>query len=510
MAKEAAAALVRAAALIGVAGCGLQASAQDLAASGKAQVTTTLAVEQALTEMRARPVLSNGLEATTRITPGLQLNLPAGRLRGALSYSAQLVHRAGPAATLGDEVLNALNASFVAEAVPNWAYVDARATVSQQSLSAFGRPAGDGTYGTANRAEVGTLSVSPYLRGPLGSLIDYEVRYTGSATRSRSTNAPESDTETALVTLGSPRRATLLGWSVTATRQRTAYVGASRSTTSDRAIATLVVNPDPELQILLNGGREGNDVGSVRRETFDNYGATVRWLPTPRTEVTLDAQERYFGRSHRVLLQHRMARSIWSYADTRDVTSGADTTGFGRPVTLYVLFDQLLLAQYPDATERDLRVRELIAAAGAKPDDVVAGGTLAGGITAQRRQDLSVALQGLRSTIALRAFRTDSRRIDDAAAQQPAGLEPVEQSGYSGTLSHSLTPLTTISLLGSRTMTHATATRAGTDQKSASLGLTSRLGPRMSGMLRAGYTVFNSPTDPSRETTVAGSVSLQF
>lgn len=497
-------------ALVAAALCAGSSWAQEVGGAGGLRVTAGVMAEQLLTEVRSRPSGDNGLESTTRLSPGLQVSSRSGRVRGSLSYTADLVHRRGRHETAGSEVLNGLNASFVAEAVPNWAYVDARASVSQQSLSAFGRPADNGTTANANRAEVGTVSLSPYARGPIGAYAEYEARWTASATRTRNSTAPGSDSETALLNLSSPRRATLLGWGLTATRQRTSFETTTRDTVSDRAIASIFFNPNPELQLAVNGGQEANDVGSVQRERYENYGASLRWTPSPRTLLVVDGQERYFGRSHRLQLQYRTPRSTWSYVDSRDVTNGADTTGSGQTLTLYQVMDLLLLAQFPDPTERDLRVRDAIAALGGRPDDVVAAGTLAGGVSVQRRQDLSFALQGIRTTIAVQAFRSDSRRIQDAASLQPVDLEPVEQSGYNATVSHRLTPQVSVALLGSRVITHSTATRPGVDQKSASFSLTSQLGRRTTGALRAGYTVFNSPTAPSRETSLAASISLRF
>lgn len=477
---------------------------------GGLRLTGTFGAEQTFTDMRARPSGDNGLESATRISPGLRLASNNGRLRGALSYRADFIHRTGLPSSQGSELLNALDAAFQAEAVPNWAYVDARASVSQQSISAFGRPAGDGSVSNTNRTEVATASLSPYVKGPIGRFAEYELRLTGAVTRTRASATPDSNTESALIKLASPRSAALFGWGAMATRQRTDFGGASRASITDRAIVTLFINPDPELQLSVNGGRESNDVGGTQRQSYDNYGASLRWTPSQRTSLLLAGDKRYFGHSHRLQFEHRMARSAIAYADTRDVTSSADANGVGQPTTLYDLFNQLLTAQFPDPTIRDLRVREMIAALGARPEDVVAGGLLAPGIMLQRRQDLSLALQGVRTTLALQAFRSDSHRIDEAAAQQPLAAEPVRQSGYALTLSHQLTPNAAVALLGARTLTQSTATRSGVDQKSASLSLTSRLGPRTSAMLRAGYTVFNSPTQPSRETSLAGSVSLRF
>lgn len=486
------------------------ARAQDTASGPGLRVSSSLAIEQSYTETRARPSGFNGSEFGTRVSPGVRIFSRSGRVQGSFNYTGSAIYRSGLEQTKGQEWLNALDASFTAEAVPNWAYVDARASISQQSISAFGRPASLGTDANANRTEVSTLSLSPYVRGTLGKVAEYQLRLSANQTDSRLATAPDSNSTVAALTLNSARRSALFGWGLSASRQRDDYTGASRPTETDRVNAQVSYVPDPELRFTVNAGKESTDVAGAVRRSYDNYGASVQWSPSQRTSVLLQADERYFGRSHRVSIQHRQARSVWSYSDTRDVSNGGSSTSLGQPTTLYQLFYEQFAAQQPDPALRDQMVLDFLALIGRSPNEVVAGGALTPGITLQRRQDLALALQGIRTTLSLQAFRSESRRIDAGAAQQPGGDENVVQTGYTASLSHRLTPTESVSVGGSRLTTAGTPTRAGTNQKAATASLTSALGRRTSATLRAGYTVFNSPTDPSRQTSVAGSVSLRF
>lgn len=500
--------------LLGMAAGCAAAQAQDAATGGSGlRLSTYFSAEEIVSQVHGRPDGDNGVGTTTRLSPGLSLVSNGARLRGTLNYRADLVSHHGATQTegaLNSGIMNSLDAAFVVEAVPNWAYVDARASVTQQSISAYGQPAGNLALANANSTEVRTATLSPYIRGSLAGVADYEVRLTGSTTSTRNDATPNSHSEAALVNLGSTRRGARFGWGLMAMSQRVGFSGPGGTTTTDRAVATLFYNPDPDVQLSVNAGSESNDVGGVQRQSYRNYGASVRWTPSPRTLLLVQEDKRYFGHSHLVQFQHRGARTMFSFSDTRDVTSGVGANGVGQPLTLYAVFFQLLAAQYPDPTMRDLQVRLLIASLGARPDDMVAGGSLAAGITTQRRQDLSAAYEGQRALLSLQAFRSNAQLIGQAALQQPAQAEPVVQSGYSATLSYRLTPVSTLALLGSRVMTQGNAVQAGVDQKMASLSLTTRLGPRTTGMLRGGYTVFNSPTLPSRETSVAGSISLRF
>jgi uncharacterized protein (PEP-CTERM system associated) len=141
---------------------------------------------------------------------------------------------------------------------------------------------------------------------------------------------------------------------------------------------------------------------------------------------------------------------------------------------------------------------------------VVGGGFLTSVQSLQQRQDLSVTLQGLRSTLSLQAFASGLRTLATGGAADPLAGETVHQLGYTATLTHRLTPQSSINLLGSRLMTLDTPTRPGSDLKSASISLTHQLGVRTSTQLGARYSVFHSLTDPYHEASVTGSLSLRF
>ena len=83
---------------------------------------------------------SGGLDSgefVAQVRPGLQLSSRSGRVVGSLNYALGLSHHSRN--NDGQNVQHQLNASFSAEAVPRWMYVDGTATVSQQTVSAFGQ-----------------------------------------------------------------------------------------------------------------------------------------------------------------------------------------------------------------------------------------------------------------------------------------------------------------------------------------------------------------------------------
>lgn len=473
-------------------------------------VTAGLTLEAATLDVRNRPVAGNGIEFTSRLSPTLTLAHIGGRVRGTLIYSGALGTRRGISDREDTDYTNALSASYVLEAIEGIGFVDARASITQQTLSAVGTPAG--ASGSAdNRTEVRSLTLSPYLRGALGGMAEYELRGAGTVTRGADGAAGNADSALATFYFRSPRSAAVVGWGLSGSRQKVKFATASSATTTDRLGVELSFRPDIDWRFSLTGGQERTDVVGALQQTYENYGAAIEWTPSPRTTFSVQGEERYFGRAHRVGVEHRLQRSVFRYTDSRDVRSGADPLGAGQAITLYELYFSQYAQQFPDPVQRDQFVLALIQALGRSRDEVVSGGLFTtAGIVVQRRRDLTWTWSGPRLSLSASGFTLDSERADTGGFT-PAGInDNVAQTGYAGSIGWRLTPLMSITASGSRAMSKDVITFERSDLKSASLGLAGRLGVRTTGLLGARYSVLNGSRDGYRETAVTASISLRF
>jgi uncharacterized protein (PEP-CTERM system associated) len=442
----------------------------------------------------------------TQLSPGISWFSRSGRVQGSASYAltANYYSRQSEAKSFQ----NNLSAQLTAEAIENFAFVDASASVGQTAISAFGTQAvGNGFQADANRTEVRSASISPYVRGQVGGAVDYQLRYSASATSAPDSPQSDSTSQVASLSLSSANTGAMFGWGLSATSQETKFDGAEASRT-DRVIGTLTAQPVYGLQLGLNGGQESTNVVGERR-TYDNWGYSVRWQPTPRTDFSLNSDRRYFGNSHAVTLSHRLRRSTFRYTDSRGTTGGSNPTGVGQPVTLFMVFDQLFTATQPDPDLRRQEVLNFIAGLGRDPGELVSGGFLTSQISLQRRQDLSYGWAGLRQTISVQAFRSRTgnvREADDTTTDR----NEVLQTGYSVSASHRLTPTSSITLSGSRQMTKALDGQDANDLKSAALSWSNQVSRMANTSVTARYSVFNSPTSPYREAALSASLSLRF
>jgi len=468
-------------------------------------ISTTLDTALTLTDTQ-RPGPAGGADLITEVRPGLRYFSRSGRVRGAANYSLGLLHRTRGANAL--ELQHLLSAALTAEAIERRAFIDVNASVSKQSLSAFGQQSVDRNRGgNSNLSEVASVSASPYVRGALGTVANYDLRLNAAVTRANGSITGDSTTTGGSLTLNSAAQRALIGWGLNASSTSTDFRGQGKSN-NDRLIGNLNIVPANDLTLTLRGGREATNIGTVSRQTFSNWGGQLRWLPTERTVADFSADRRFFGTSHAVTLSHRFPQSSFRFTSLRDVNLGSNANNFGQPQTNFQLFFAQFASVEPDPVLRDLLVRNFLAGQGLDPNATTGGGFVDSGATVQQRQDLGWSYTARRTALAAQAFINRSRRIEDTAAVP--GANDVHQWGYNATLSYRLTPTAALAVNGSRLVTKPTPTQAGSNLKSLLLSWTDKLGPRTSAGLSARYSVFNSATSPYREAALNATLGMQF
>ena len=488
----------------------LPALGQRTAGTPQLFVSSSFTASETYIDTRREGGSSSG-EFVTVLTPAVRLSGRVGAIEGSFDYSLSALHfsEKSQANRVVSSGQNGLNTAFTVTAIDNFAFVDVRANAGQQSISPYGLQSVDTTrQANPNRTEVTTFSITPYLRGAFDGVMNYEARLGTSRTDAKRADNSDSTSTIGTISLRSPSSGSVLGWELAASRQQVDF-RTGRTTQSDRVAATVTARPIYDLQLSVTAGRESTDVGNAGGARSNNtWGWGARWTPTDRTNISYRNERRYFGNSHNLVFEHRMQRTVWRYSDTRDATGGGDPNGVGRPVTLYELYFAQFASVQPDPVQREQLVLSFLRGIGANPNDTVGGGLLTNAVTLQRRQDLSLAWLGRRTNVNLQAFSTSSRVLDTPNAGP--GSEPVVQRGYSGTVSYSLSPTSSMSMVGAQQKALSTATRRGNDLKSVSLSLSSRATRTATTSLSARYAVFNGDTNSYRDTSIAASVRFQF
>ncbi len=110
------------------------------------------------------------------VTPGFTLNSKGSRrVQAAVNYGLTGVARYSD--NNSTDLIHNLAATGKAELIEDFLFMDGSARVSQELISLSGSPA-DSSYSSANRATVGSYSVSPYIQKRFGTFAQAQVRYT--------------------------------------------------------------------------------------------------------------------------------------------------------------------------------------------------------------------------------------------------------------------------------------------------------------------------------------------
>jgi uncharacterized protein (PEP-CTERM system associated) len=432
-------------------------------------LTPRFTATQQFTDNRTLSASNPQAESITTISPGVSITSRIPGLSGSLDYAPSYVHFARGTGVSGfrDGLRNALQSDFRGDAFDNRLTFSAGAAITTQSVSALGLQGERPNDINPNSTELRTLRGSVVAREFLPGRIDVQARLSGSL--SRSVDSLAGDASAQGLGLQASQRLGAAIWTLSWERARNSFRD-GRSSTSDRAGLRLAYQFTPVLQAFATAGQDRDDVVQADVRSTTTYGGGLTWAPTSRTSLGLQAERRFFGNSFGVNASHRLRRATFTYADNRSVVES--TAGAGQAVTLYQLFFAQFASLEPDPVLRDVLVRDFLRNAGLNPNERLTGGFLNTSLVVQRARNLNVAWQARRQTVVLSAFATTSERADRTAggADDLSRVSLLRQRGMNLSLSHRLTPTSSVVFSASRSSTPGANGVAGNGLRVFTLG----------------------------------------
>jgi len=484
--------------------------------AGDWKITPTIAINETATDNVALSNTQKKGDLISDINPGILVDGSGGRSKLHFDYQLHNLFYAQDSAR--NKTQNFLNAFGTLEALDNWLFIDASGVISQQSISAF-----NGTTSSAvnvntnnNTTETSTYRLSPYIRGKLGYVADYQLRYNLSTTRTKSNRAFDSDSQQLVGTLKGSTSKANLGWSLDGSSQ-TIKFGNGRSNEAERVRGVLTYHFDPQFRISLIGGREANDYLTPTKEAHTIRGAGLDWSPSERTQLSASRESRFFGNSNNFSFTHRTAGTAWKLSDSKDVTVLPDQQATVSVGTNFDLFFNLFSSAIPDPDARAAFVNALLLSNGVSPTAQLPAGFLSSAVTLQHRREMSFALLGARNTVTFAATQTDSQRLSQGAGtgflagEDFSNAQIVRQRGASISWANKLTALSSLTGTLSRIISTGTGgvSTLETTQQMVHLNFLTKLGPRTNAGLGARRVVVSGTTNYS-ENALTGTVSHQF
>lgn len=458
---------------------------------------------------------SSDSDLITELAPAIRAEARTARLRGYLDYAlrGQFYAKSDYSRTQ-----NALDAFATFEAVDDWFFVDVSGNISQQAISAFGTQSpSDGSLNN-NNTETAIYRLSPYIRGQIGSLVDYLVRYNASTTRADAANTSDVDIGqwVGQIRGGTPFQS--LKWSLDGNRQTTDY-SSGRKTDADllRLLATYLITP--QFSISASGGWERNNYASLEQESRNNYGYGFDWNPTQRTQISGFKERRFFGDGHRFSVSHRFPMSSIRYSDTRDVSvlpNQFATTGMDGNLSQLQLQAIQLCTSLLGANASQTQINTCVAQAlGPNFNPQVTSSFLSSQASIQRRQQLAFVLFGVRNSITLQLNRSENSSIlaANALADDFSQSSVVRQKGIGLTFSHRLSALSSLNASANRqqsTGRDGATNNLKTTTTLYQVSMSTKLGAKTSGSLSLRRSRFDNTTNPYTENALLGTVTYTY
>ena len=449
-------------------------------------------------------------EIITEFAPGISILSNGSRVRGFLDYSLRSINYAR--STGANNIQHALNTRFEIEVINNWAFLDLSGSSSRQTISAFGVQTIDTSRDNNNVADVVTYRLSPYIRGRINNLADYQLRYSESASFNNANNIA-SDVKlrewTGILQDDNIKRR--FGWRLVAS-QRSINFTPGRTEENDRIQGLISYLAIPQLKLYILGGYEANNYLTLEKKGYTNSGYGFVWKPTQRTSIEAERDHRFFGTGYRIVFNHRTPRTAWRYSDVKDIFIGSAFSTAGSTGILFdVLFDQFASIE-PDPVRRTQLVNNFLRANGLDGNTPTTTGFLPSAASLQRNQQLAFSLIGIREAITISANRTETQRLNalEPINDDLTNSSRIRQLGYGIQFAHTLSLGSTFNILFFSQTTGGSFSSQNSRLRTYAVNLNNQLGMRTVISVGARRTNYSSGIDSYNESAVFGQITVRF
>ena len=450
-------------------------------------------------------------DRVTNLSPGIRFEGSGPRVRGHFDYGLhRILYAADPRLNNSQ---NALDSLMTVEMLENQFFIDTRANISQQSRSAFAAAAPDATSATGNRVETSVYQLAPYIRGRISDVAAYQLRLNATHSSSRGIASSGTSTTEWSGNMHSAAVGARIGWALDGSA-RAVHNVATGDSQFTRARGSLDVMVNPEFHVSAYDGLESTEVAGAAGQTSRTPGIGVSWSPADRTQLTALREKRFFGPANTFKLSHRMARTALTYSEDKEVSVVPNLTPAASQA--------LATSGQPGTGTAPGVLQDATAAAGpgiATIGQPVAAGTAAGfaigRATVRRNRQGSVTVLGINNTVTLTWSAQDQQAVGIAngAADSFSVSSSIRSQVLGATWMHTVSALTTMTVLGSRTSTKGLTGAAATltTQDNLSATLLRRLSARTSVSVGSRHTRFSSTiAGEQRENAVLATLSTHF
>ena len=366
-----------------------------------------------------------------------------------------------------------------AELVENLFFLDANALVAQNFFSAFNPISITPGLAPGNVYTSYSYGLSPYLRRVVSGY-DYLLRWDNQWNTNSGEGAGvlrDSYYSTLTARVSSPIR--LFGWTAEYIATDVRF-DEQQPFSTEVARGILYYQANPDLRLSARGGYEWNNY-YLNQYAGAIYGAGVDWTPTPRTALNAFWEERFFGPSYGVNLNHRTRLTGWRLSGLRDISTYPQQFAL-RPGLTSEVVDAAFTARIPDPGQRRQAVDQFLQQTGLPSVLTQPVNYYNNQILLVERAEAAFTLFGANSSLVFTAYWTYQEPITAVGTPIPELLaaQTYTTRGVSANYSYRLSANTDLSFLALRAYTtYDSEARPGSTTYNVLRGLaTFRLSPQ--------------------------------
>lgn len=297
------------------------------------------------------------------VRPRVVLERQRGRLSGRMDYAMDGV--AHTRERVDSRVFNTFAGTGRLEAIENFFFVDARASVSGENVSVFAPLALSNVTGSNNRREVRSVSVSPFIQSVVGNALSYSLRMNWSMLDSDADNVARTGNTRVTGALSQAVPGARWSWALTVDSSVNHYRDRD-DLYNEVARARLQYSPVPSATVFGTVGRERYNY--VQGESSRGMsGAGVSWSPGARTSMSFERESRFFGTYRAARVAHRTPLAAMSLEYSRDLTSSVQEIFAARDGNLVQTLFDLYPMRIPDPLARFSAVVDFLDKTGLPP-----------------------------------------------------------------------------------------------------------------------------------------------
>ena len=429
-------------------------------------------------------------DLVSEISPGFTLALDSRRLKVAASGSyRQFLYLKESSERNRSDNFAQYGADLTGVLAENLLFIDAGASSSRQSTSAFGPRAETQPYSDLNSTEVKTWRISPYLVHQFGRSARAMARYTRDSVESdRRSRFGDSLADTLNLSLDSIPGVGKLGWGLNATRQDLEQEFAGESST-ENVSGRLRWQLDYAWALTASAGYDRYDYQALGGRTAGrNWSTGFAWTPSQRTSIEASIGRHFYGTTGSLAATVRSRRTVWNLNYSDAITNSRQQFTLPSTVDTAALLDQMFQATIPDPVQRAQAVQAYLQSTGLPPSLADSVNYLSNRFMRQKQLQGSAAFRGMRSSAVLSAYANERLALSSQEADsallggQLASLNNnVRQRGASASFNYRLSPRTSLVADASYGYTESLTTGVENRQRQLRVGLNRKLGRYLQG-----------------------------